>query len=142
MGPDALREPGGPLPADPAEDANLSPELLALKQEAERRLAEWQASGQGLGASSLADAAVFFSTGLGDAARHDIEIIFFLTGSNEDLSADEPQHRYRDGSSTMPGNGSPLTPKTWSLLANPVLPHSAARSSCNSADPAVPPTIR
>ena len=40
-GPDALRGPGGPLPADPADDANLSPQQQALKQEAERRLAEW-----------------------------------------------------------------------------------------------------
>jgi choline dehydrogenase-like flavoprotein len=29
MGPDALRAPAGPLPADPAGDASLSPELLA-----------------------------------------------------------------------------------------------------------------
>ena len=27
MGPDALRAPAGPLPADPADDANLPPEL-------------------------------------------------------------------------------------------------------------------
>jgi hypothetical protein len=42
MGPDALRGPGGPLPADPDEDAKLSPELLALKQAADdaRRAAE------------------------------------------------------------------------------------------------------
>src|SRR4051794_17962420 len=45
MGPEALRGPAGPLPTDPAEDANLSPELLALKQMAAQRLAEWQATG-------------------------------------------------------------------------------------------------
>src|SRR5205085_10515948 len=51
----------------------------------DRRLAEWQATGRGLGASSLADAAVFCSSGLGDAGRHDIEIIFFMTAANEDF---------------------------------------------------------
>src|SRR6516165_7963708 len=84
MGPDALRAPAGPLPADPAADASLSPELQVLKQEAQKRLAEWQATGRGLGASSLADAVVC-SSGLGDLDRHDTEIICFLTGSNEDF---------------------------------------------------------
>ena len=70
IGPDALRGPDGPLPTDPADDAHLPPELLALKETAERRLAEWQASGRGIGASSLADAAVFCSSGLGDVERH------------------------------------------------------------------------
>jgi choline dehydrogenase-like flavoprotein len=31
MGPAALRGPGGPLPADPGDDANLSAELQAMK---------------------------------------------------------------------------------------------------------------
>ncbi len=31
LGPDALRAPAGPLPADPAEDENLPPELAGLK---------------------------------------------------------------------------------------------------------------
>ena len=53
MGPDALRAPAGPLPADPADDENLSPELQAMKVEAERRFNEWEATGRGLGASSL-----------------------------------------------------------------------------------------
>src|SRR4029079_1193154 len=38
MGPDALRAPAGPLPADPADDASSPPELQALKGEAERQL--------------------------------------------------------------------------------------------------------
>src|SRR4051794_35434455 len=85
VGPRALRAPAGPPPADPAEDTNLSPKLLALKQVAEQRLAEWQASGRGLGASSLADAVVFCSSGLGDPGRHDIEIVLSMTGGNEDF---------------------------------------------------------
>src|SRR5262249_13586418 len=48
MGPAALRAPAGPLPADPANDVNLPAELLALKQEAEQRLAEWETTGHGL----------------------------------------------------------------------------------------------
>ena len=83
MGPDALRAPAGPLPADDAEDANLPPELQQVKREAERRVADWQASGKGLGASSLADAVVFCSSGTGDPERHDTEIICFMTGGSE-----------------------------------------------------------
>src|SRR5262249_57441319 len=70
---------------EPGKDANLWGELLGLKEAAEERVGEWQASGRGLGASSLADAVVFCSSGLGDAGRHDVEIIFFLTGTNEDF---------------------------------------------------------
>jgi choline dehydrogenase len=141
MGPDALRATAGPLPADPAADANLSPELLALKQEAERRLAEWQATGRGLGASSLADAVVFCSSGLGDLDRHDTEIICFLTGGNEDFLRtiinidtsrffDDPPKRVANDAENL------------LLLANPVLPHSRGEIALDSADPEVPPAIR
>ena len=128
MGPDALRGPAGPLPIDPAEDANLPPELLALKQAAERRLAEWQASGRGLGASSLVDAAVFCSSGLGDAGRHDIEIIFFLTGGNEEflrtiLNIDTSRFFDDAGKCVASRHREHLT-----LLPNPVLPRSRGRN--------------
>ncbi len=53
LGSAALRGPGGPLPADPAEDGALSPELLALRDQADRLLGEWDATGQGLPSSSL-----------------------------------------------------------------------------------------
>ena len=46
MGPDVLRAPVGPLPADPAEDDALPEELKAIKAEAERRLGEWVTTGQ------------------------------------------------------------------------------------------------
>jgi len=42
MGPDGLRGRAGPLPTDPREDASLSAELKLLKEEADRRLAEWR----------------------------------------------------------------------------------------------------
>src|SRR5215468_2766742 len=140
MGPDALRAPGGPLPADPAEDANLSPELLTLKQAAEQRLAEWQASGRGLGASSLADAAVFCSSGLGDAGRHDVQIIFFLTGTNEDflrtiLNIDTALF-FDDARKRVANHAENLV-----LFPHPVLPHSRGEIVLDSADPAAPPAI-
>jgi choline dehydrogenase-like flavoprotein len=141
MGPDALRQPAGPLPADPAEDTHLSPELLALKEAAEQRFAEWQASGRGLGASSLADAAVFCSSGLGDAGRHDIEIIFFLTGGNEGflrtiLNIDTA--RFFDDAVQQVGDGS----ENLLLLPHPVLPRSRGEIVLGGADPAAPPIIR
>ena len=42
MGPGVLRQPAGPLPANPEDDEQMPAELQALKQESERRLAEWQ----------------------------------------------------------------------------------------------------
>ena len=85
MGPAALRGPGGPLPSDPSDDVNLSAELQAMKQEAERRFTEWDTTGCGLLASSLVDAVVFCSTGLGDTHSHDAEIFPFATAGNDDL---------------------------------------------------------
>jgi len=55
LGPDSLRSPGGPLPADPADDANLTVEQQALKQEAQRRIDEYHSEGTGYPASSLYD---------------------------------------------------------------------------------------
>src|SRR4028119_821552 len=51
LGPAALRAPVGPLPADPAADADLPPELAGLKAEAERQLGAWVATGTGLGSA-------------------------------------------------------------------------------------------
>src|SRR6266404_9357162 len=141
MGPDALRGPAGPLPADSAADASLSPKLLALKQEAERRLAEWQATGRGLGASSLADAVVFCSSGLGDLHRHDTEIICFLTGGNDDFLrtiVNIDTSRFFDDAPTRVANDA----ENLILLANPVLPHSRGEIVLDSADPAAQPVIR
>jgi choline dehydrogenase len=129
------------LPADPAADAKLAPELLALKQEAEKRLAEWQVTGRGLGASSLADAVVFCSSGVGDLDRHDTEIICFLTGGSEDFLRtiinidtsrffDDPPKRVANDAENL------------LLLANPVLPHSRGEIVLDSADPGSQPAIR
>jgi choline dehydrogenase-like flavoprotein len=141
MGPDALRAPAGPLPADPADDISLSPELQALKQEAERRLVEWQTTGRGLASSSLADAVVFCSTGLGDLHSHDTEIMCFVTGGSDDLLRlilNIDTTRFFDDVSQR------LAPDAENLLvlANPVLPHSEGEIVLDSADPAVHPAIR
>ena len=85
LGPNALRAPAGPLPADPAGDASLPPELQTLKAEAERRFDEWATTGHGLAASSLYEALAFFSTGLGDHHTHDAQIGFFVCGYNADI---------------------------------------------------------
>ena len=85
MGPDALRAPNGPLPADPADDAHMPDELKAVKAEAERRLAEWATTGRGLVSSSLYEACAWFSTGLGDHHTHDAQLGFFCCGYTPDL---------------------------------------------------------
>jgi choline dehydrogenase len=141
MGPEALRGPAGPLPADSAADVNLSPELMRLKQEAERHLAEWRATGRGLGASSLADAVVFCSSGLGDPHSHDTEIICFLTGTNDDFLRTiiniDTSRFFDDAAARMANDAENLL-----LLANPVLPHSRGEIVLDSVDPAAQPVIR
>jgi choline dehydrogenase-like flavoprotein len=140
MGAAALRGPGGPLPADPADDAGLSPELRAMRDEADRRLAEWETHGTGLLASSLADGAAFFSTGLGDSHSHDVEVICFPTAGNHDLvhkCLNIDTARFFDDAEKR------LAPDSECvvLLANPVLPHSEGGIVLKSADPTVHPEI-
>ena len=140
MGPDALRQPGGPLPADPADDATLPTDLRSLKQEAERRLTEWQTTGRGLISSSLYDAGAWFSTGLGDLHSHDAQIACFASGGSADLFAclNVDMAQYFDDASRR------LAPEAENILvlANPVLPHSEGEIVLESADPALHPAIR
>jgi choline dehydrogenase-like flavoprotein len=141
MGPDALRAPAGPLPADPADDVNLSPELQELKKKAEERLSEWRATGRGLGASSLADAVVFCSSGLGDLHSHDTEIICFMTGGNDDFLRtiiNIDTSLFFDDAATRVANDA----ENLQLLANPVLPHSRGEIVLESKDPEAKPAIR
>jgi len=112
-----------------------------LKQEAERRLAEWQETGRGLGASSLADAVVFCSSGVGDLDRHDTEIICFVTGGNDDflrtiINLDTARF-FDDPAKRVASDAENLL-----LLANPVLPHSRGEIVLDNADPSVQPAIR
>jgi choline dehydrogenase len=141
LGPDALRAPVGPLPADPADDASLGGDLAALKAEAERRLKGWQETGEGLISSSLYDAAVFYSTGLGDTHSHDAQISFVATGYNSDLLGSVLRI---DTARYLPDRDAILAPERENIvvLANPVLPHSEGEIVIESADPTVPPAIR
>jgi choline dehydrogenase-like flavoprotein len=141
MGPDVLRAPAGPLPADPAEDVNLPPELLGLKAEAERRLGHWFTTGEGLVSSSLYDAAVWYSTGLGDAHTHDAQIAIFVCGYNEDIWRRclkvAPTEYFADPIKSLAADA-----ETVLILANPVQPHSEGEIVLKSADPLAHPEIR
>jgi len=141
MGPDVLRHPAGPLPADPNDDPDLPIELQALKQEAERRLAEWATTGCGLVSSSLYEACAWFSTSLGDHHSHDAQIAFIPCGFNQDLwhsCLNVDTARYFDDPS---GRLAPDS-ENMMVLANPVLPHSEGEIVLESADPTAKPAIR
>ena len=140
MGPDALRGPGGPLPADPADDESMPDELKALKAEAERRLNEWATTGRGLVSSSLYEACAWFSTGLGDDHTHDAQIGFFPCGYNADiwnaLLRIDPTEFLDD-----PARQLAVEAQSIIVLANPVQPHSEGEIRLTSADPAAHPDI-
>jgi choline dehydrogenase-like flavoprotein len=141
LGPDALRAPAGPLPADPADDATLPPELQALKAEAERRLDEWATTGQGLAASSMFEATAFFSTGLGDDHTHDAQIGFFACGYNADLWSALLRV---DADEFLADPATQLGPDATSMLLLTMLvqPHSEGEIVLTSPDPTVHPDIR
>jgi choline dehydrogenase-like flavoprotein len=141
MGPDALRAPAGPLPADPADDAALPAELAGLKAEAERQVGEWFTTGHGLVSSSLYDASAWFSTGLGDPHTHDAQVALFACGYNAEIWRGclrvDPDEYFADPAVT-------LAPEAESMivLANPVQPHSEGEVRLASADPFAAPDIR
>lgn len=140
MGPAALRHPAGPLPADPRDDGKMPADLQALKQEAERRLAEWETTGRGLVSSSLYDACAWFSTGLGDHHSHDAQIAFIPCGYTAELwhsylNVDTAQY-FDDVSKRLAPDAEGMM-----VLANPVLPHSEGEIVLESADPAAHPAI-
>ena len=141
MGPDALREPAGPLPADPADDAALPLELQALKDEAVRRVTEWATTGHGLVSSSLYDASAWYSTGLGDAHTHDAQIGLFTCGYNSDIWRGclriDPDEFFDDPAVRLAPDAESVI-----VLANPVQPHSEGEIVLTSADPVAHPEIR
>lgn len=141
MGPDALRAPAGPLPADPADDESLPPALQGLKSEAERRLVEWFTTGRGLASSSMYDAVAFFSTGLGDEHSHDAQLAFFACGYNPDLwerCLRVDTHKFFDD----PDVALSPTAENMVVFANPVQPRSEGEVRLASPDPADAPDIR
>ena len=141
MGPDALRAPAGPLPADPSDDATLPPELAGLKAEAERQVGEWFVTGRGLASSSLYDACAWLSTGLGDRHTHDAQIGLFACGYNaaiwQGVLRVDTDAFFADPAAT-------LAPQAENMiaLANPVQPHSEGEIRLASADPRADPDIR
>lgn len=139
-GPDVLRGPGGPLPANPADDAALSDDLKELKEEAARQLAEWKSTGSSVAASSTYDALCFFSTGLGDDHSHDGQIGFLTSGNtadffrnqiNTDVSRmfDDPEHALSTESENV------------IMVPSNCIPRSEGEISLQSSNPAVPPKI-
>jgi choline dehydrogenase len=141
MGPDALRSPAGPLPADPADDADLPEELQALRAEAERRVTEWAITGHGLVASSLYEACAWFSTGLGDDHTHDAQLGFFVCGYNRDIWRTclrvDPDEYFDDADRRLAPDAESVI-----VLANPVQPHSEGEIVLASAEPFDQPDIR
>lgn len=140
LGPDALRAPAGPLPADPAEDAALPPELAALRAEAERRVTEWATTGKGLASSSFYDAVAFFSTGLGDLHTHDAQIGLLACGYTPDiwrhLFRVDPADYFEDPDVALSADA-----ETIVVLPNPVQPHSEGEVCLVSSDVADAPRI-
>jgi choline dehydrogenase-like flavoprotein len=141
MGPDALRAPAGPLPADPVDDAAMPEELQALKAEAERRLTEWAVTGRGLVSSSLYEAGAWFSTGLGDHHAHDAQLALFACGYNREIWTAclrvDPDEYFDDAAVRLAPDA-----ETVVILANPVQPHSEGEIVLTSSDPFDHPDIR
>ncbi len=140
LGPDALRAPAGPLPADPRDDVDLPPELAGVKAEAERRLGEWATTGRSLVSSSLYDAGLWYSTGLGDEHTHDAQIGFLVCGYTPDLWRAlfrvDPDEYFEDAAVTLAADAEVVV-----MLPNPVQPHSEGEVRLASADPSEPPVI-
>jgi choline dehydrogenase len=140
LGPDALRAPSGPLPADPRDDVDLPPELAGIKAEAERRLGEWVTTGRSLVSSSLYDAGLWYSTGLGDEHTHDAQIGFLVCGYTPDLWRAlfrvDPDEYFENSAATLAADAEVVV-----MLPNPVQPHSEGEVRLASADPLEPPVI-
>ncbi len=116
-------------------------ELKELKQEAERRLAEWATTGRSLVSSSLYEACAWFSTGLGDLHTHDAQLGFFCCGYTPDLwrfvLRVDPDEYFDDVATRLAPDAESML-----VLANPVQPHSEGEIVLTSADPDEHPDIR
>ena len=140
MGADALRGPAGPLPVDPADDANLTGDLAALKAEADRRVDEWLTTGSSYVASSFNDASAFFSTGLGAEYSHDAQISFMPGGVSADLIGNQlnmhGEKMFDDVDKTYAPDA-----QVVSFIVQLELPRSAGEIVIESPDPTTPPRI-
>jgi choline dehydrogenase len=139
-GPDALRAPGGPLPADPGNDHLMTTDQIALKAEAERRIAEWVETGSSLVASSFYDAVCFFSTGLGNPHTHDAQIGFLPMVNTADVMGKALNYDL-DQLVENPAEVLASRREGLSILASNCVPRSEGEIVLTSADPAVAPDI-
>ena len=111
-----------------------------LKDEAQRRLDEWEATGSSLVASSFADAGVFFSTGLDTNYSHDCQITFMPGGIESSLIGNQlnfHEEMYADDIGATLG----LDSENVFLINQLQLPRSAGEVVIESADPTVQPRI-
>lgn len=121
----------------PGTGVAMSEVMAAMTEQA---LADWQKTGRGLVSSSLYDAGLWFSTGLGDLHSHDGQIACFVTGGSADLFGclNIDAAKYFDDVTQR------LAPDAQNMivLANPVLPHSEGEVVIQTADPDAHPAIR
>jgi choline dehydrogenase len=140
MGPDVLRAPLGPLPADPADDIHLTGELADLKAETVRRIEEWDQTGSGLASSSFNDASAFYSSGLGSQYSHDVQISFMPGGVNADLWRNQlnvdPTQAFDDPEATYAVDAEYIV-----MIPQLALPRSEGEVVIESSDPSVQPRI-
>lgn len=111
-----------------------------LQDEAQRRLAEWDATGSSLVASSFADAGVFFSTGLDTQYSHDCQITFMPGGIDSSLIGNQLNYHeelFADDVEATLG----LDSENVFLINQLQLPRSAGEVVIESADPTVQPRI-
>lgn len=112
----------------------------SLKDEAQRRLDEWESTGSSLVASSLADAGVFFSTGLDTDYSHDCQITFMPGGIESSLIGNQlnfHEEMFSDDVATEFG----LDSENVFLINQLQLPRSAGEIVIESADPTMQPRI-
>lgn len=140
MGPDLLRAPLGPLPADPADDVHLTGELAGPKAETVRRIEEWDVTGSGLASSSYNDASAFFSSGVGATYSHDVQISFMPGGVTADLWRNQlnvdPTQACDDPDAAYASDAEYIV-----MIPQLALPRSEGEIVIESADPSVQPRI-
>ena len=132
---------GGPLPADPGDDARLPAELQALKQEAERRITEWATTGRGLVSRPCTRRARGSPPAWATITPTTRRSGFFACGYNPDiwqrcLRVDTDEY-FDDAPRRLAADAESMI-----VLANPVQPHSEGEIVLESADPADHPDIR
>lgn len=113
---------------------------VGRKEEAKRRLNEWEETGSSLVASSWNDASAFFSTGLGADYSHDAQISFMPGGVDAGLIGNQLNMDPAQFSHDVDAVFGPEAENIF-LVNQLELPSSAGEIVIESADPAAPPRI-